>query len=240
MPKEEETVVEQAPAAVDPTSTSAEEEVTSPEVKPDVQEEPVQKEVVDNSKTQEQINNLNVALKKERESKKELMEKLNQTVETQERLKEALNPTQPEPEEIAGLTAEQVEEMLDRREQQRKEEEQKQAQVEKIKEEVKTLESKWDGTDGKPKYDDKKVLEWQETNGKLHLSPSEAFNEMSRADIIDYELKQRLAKKPDVQNVETPAGNQTREPQEKKPANTEDLRGAVLEAMEATSNENIN
>jgi len=240
MENENKVVQEAAAAAVDPTATPTAEVVTSPEVRMDAQPEPVQNNNVDFSKTQEQIDNLNKALRQERESKKELEARLNQTFETQERLKEALNPKQPEVQEVSNLTAEQVEEMLDRREQQRQEEQQKQTQVEKIKQEVKTLEEQWNGEAGKPRYDDKKVLDWQEANNKLHLSPGEAFNEMSRAEIIDYEIKQRLNKKPEVQNVETPGGSPSREPQAVKPKNTEDLRSAILEAMSASSDENIN
>ncbi len=63
---------------------------------------------------------------------------------------------------------------------------------------------------------------------------------MSRDSIIDWEIKNRMANKPQVQNVETPGGTVAeRAPQETTP-NTEDLRSAVLEAMNIADSDTNN
>ena len=246
----ETTVVPEAPAAVEPTTTPAEEIVPSQEVKTEVQptvEEPVVAQVdnVDNAKMQDQINNLNTALKQERESSKvkseEFKDQLAGSKETIDKLKNVFSPEVAKEEVTEAVSMDKITALLDERENKKREDDAREKQAKKIKEEVTELETEWSGAEGKPKYDDKKVLDWQDANRKLHLSPKEAFNEMNRDTIMDWEIKNRLNKKPEVQNVETPAGTPvSREPVEMKPKSTEDLRSAVLEAMDAASDENIN
>lgn len=241
---ENETTVVETPE-VDVESTTTQEEVTSPEVKtevptPEATPEPVQKED-SSAKMQSQVENLNTALKQEREARKAQEAALAESKETIDKLKNVFTPEQPEETQESNVTMDQIESLLDKRDESRREETQKETQAQTIKKEIGELEKEWDGADGKPKYEDKKVLQWQEDNSKLHLSPREAFNEMSRDTIIDYEIKARMAKKPDIQNVETPGGTPTtREPQEKTPSNTTDLRGAIFEAMDNVADENIN
>jgi hypothetical protein len=246
--KDEKTAVGTEDVPVAPAAT--EEEVSSPEVKedvqipeetPDVSTEQVQTENVDLAKTQAQLDNIKIALKQERETRKAQEAALAESKETIDKLKNVFVPEQPEEQEQESLTMSQIEEMLDRREARQQEEAQKQTQQEAIKQEVSRLEAEWNGENGKPKYEDKKVLQWQEDNNKLHLSPSEAFNEMSRDSIIDWEIKNRLNKKPEVQNVETPAGVvTTREPEPNTPKTTADIRNAVIEAMSNASTDNTN
>ena len=252
MDTQDETTVVETPAGAgsEPTTDITPENVPSTEVKPNAPVEtvdttvtPARTEDGSTAKMQTQIDNLNTALKQERESgktaSKELADKLSQSQETIDKLKNVFSPEQVEEKTEEGLTTAQLEELLDRRDAKKREEDQKEIQSKTIKEEVSSLEKEWDGEDGKPKYDDKKVLEWQEQNSKMHLSPREAFNEMGRDTIIDWEIKNRMAKKPEVQTVETPGGTPTtREPESKTPKNTEDLRSAVMEAM--SSNEQLN
>lgn len=233
---------------VTPTTVTPE-TVSSPEVNRDAQSqertpESVQKNIADISKMQEQIDNLNAALRQERESGKamsaELKEKLERSEETISKLKSVFSPEQPVEESVPEiLTLSQVEEMLERREREKIEESKKKTQAEIIQAEIKELETEWNGQDGKPLYDDKKVLEWQEANNKLHLTPREAFNIMSRDSIVDWEIKNRMSKKPPVHEAERPGAVPTgREPQERVPENASDLRSAVLEAMENASFDN--
>jgi len=231
--KKEEAVVEK-PEGAGAESTPAEtpEVVASPEVKPEVQE--VEPEVkVDPAKLQEQVENLNKALKQEREASKktaqELKEELERSRETIDKLKDVFSPEQPKEVEPEVVTIDQVESLLEQRERQREEEAQREAQMQAIKKEVSQLEKEWDGTKGKPKYDDAAIVKWQEENDKLYLSPREAFNEMNRDAIINWEIQNRMENKPEVKNVETPGGMPvSREP------------SAVLEAMEIASGENTN
>jgi len=239
--KKDEVVEKAAGADVDPTPTPTPEEVPSPEVKV---EAPVAEKVVDVTKLESQVENLNTALRQEREANKlaakEWEEKIGQSQETIDKLKNVFSPEAPEDPEVEGVTMDQIESLLDSRDEERKAEQKRAEQQKVIKSEVSKLEDTWDGSEGKPKYEDKQVLEWQEQNSKLHLSPSEAFNEMNRDAIIDWEIKNRMSQKPKVQNVETPGGiPSTREPEETIPKTSKDLRNAVLEAMEITSDENI-
>jgi len=241
-------VVPEAPAAVEPTTTPAEEIVTSQEVKTEVpvaEVAPVQDNVVDMAKMQEQISNLNTALKQERDTgkveSKELKEELARSKETIDKLKNVFSPEVAVEEVNETLSIDKITALLDERDNKKKEDESRETQAQKIKAEVSDLEKEWNGAEGKPKYEDEKVLDWQENNQKLYLSPREAFNEMNRDTIIDWEIKNRLNKKPEVQSVETPGGSPTsREPIEMKPKTTEELRSAISEAMDAASDENIN
>lgn len=102
-----------------------------------------------------------------------------------------------------------------------------------IKSEIVDLSKEYDGTDGKPKYVDEEVLKWQQANDRLYLSPKEAFSQMKNKEIIDYQVKQRMAGSKPSQTVEQPAPSPgTHEPPEKKIQTDKDLRAAALEAME--------
>jgi hypothetical protein len=238
-----------AEASVPATETPAE-NVSSQEVKTEVPAEvkteaPVAN-AVDTAKLQEQVNNLNIALRQERESSKgsaetikALQEQLKSSSETLEKMKKVFSPepeqTQTQEQTPQFLTAEQLEAFLAKKEEEKLAEASKKDYAAKIASEVKSLETEWDGTDGKPMYDDNKVIEWQDANNKLHLTPSEAFYEMNRNAIIDWEIKKRLDNKPNVQNVErpgaSPAGREPATPG--KPKTESELREQVFAAIEA-------
>lgn len=226
-----------------PVETS--EQVSSPEVKV----EP--KSAVNVDKLQEQVNNLNIALKQEREAKKtdydavkRMEAELAEARGTISKLSEVFNPVQKEETQEAppaGLTLEQLESFWEQKEQEKTQKQKEQEQAAMIQNEIKDMETKWDGSGGKPKYDDSEVIAWQKANNKLYLTPRAAFFEMKHGDIVDYEVKQRLSGKPNVQNVETPGGVPTgREPKETGPMGEAETRNAVLEAMDAVLAENNN
>ena len=211
-----------------PVAVETPEDVSSPEVKveePIVEKpkvikseviEPKEPVVVD--KKEEQISNLNIALKEEREARKIEVE-ARKKIETEfnearpiiDRFKNFITPETPEnPETLETpkfLTQEEAETLWQEKEEARKQESFKEKQAEVIKTEITTLEKEWDGIEGKPKYSDEEVLKWQQDNSKLYLSPVEAFGQMKKTEIIDWEVKQRLAGKKPVENVEQPGSS---------------------------------
>jgi len=249
-----ETLLEQVNNAFDwgsdPAPEVKVEEVSSQEVK--VEEKPVETPVVDTTvvpekvpevsedKFSEQIKNLNTALKEEREARKAMEEKLSQTAsntDVVEKLKNVFMPQEVKeevPETPKFLTAEEVEEYLNKREEERINEKKQAEQKEALINEIKELESKWNWEDGAPKYDDNEVLEWQKSNGKLALSPSDAFLQMKREEILDYEIKKRMEGKPAPVTTEKPSGISTdHQPAPKKVSSPEELKAAIYEALES-------
>ena len=228
-------------------------EVSSPEVKteaetkdaPEVIAEgkPVVDKPVDVGKLQEQVNNLNIALKEARAEAKgkvdqakvqELEEKLSEREGFISRLQSAFEPPQAEaePAEPRYLTAEEAEALWQQKLEDQKQASFKEKQAEVIKTEIATLEKEWDGGDGKPKYEDEKVLKWQQENSKLYLSPAEAFTQMYKNEIVDWEVKQRLSGKRVVENVEKPGVSpDIHTPGETKPQTEDEIRNAVKEAL---------
>ena len=243
---EETTVVTPEGAGTESTTVETPEVVTPPGVIEEPREvTPVEASEKNVDEMQGQINNLNIALRQERETNKTsnqtLKEELESSRETIDKLKNVFSPEQQPEVQPENVSMDQIEDLLNQRDATRQEEKKKETQAEVIKKEVSVLEGEWNGENGKPKYDDKKVLSWQEENSKLYLSPKEAFNEMSRDSIIDWEIKNRLAKKPEVKNVSIPGGTpEIREPVITQPKNDAELRSAVFEAMENVSDENIN
>lgn len=246
MPEEAKEVVETNPGTGAEPTTASTEEVTSPEVKVEQPTSVVENE--ETAKMQDQINNLNIALKQERDSKKTdnekvkaLEEKLEESQETITKLRDVFSPEQPvvEDEPKVGFTQEQLEDFWRQKEDEREAKSKEQKQAEMIRSEITEMETAWNGQDGKPKYDDAEVIEWQKANGKLHLTPKAAFYEKHHSDIVDYEVKQRLVKKPTVENVEQPGAMPAgREPQVTKPKTELETRQAVLEAMDTVVADN--
>lgn len=189
---------------------------------------------------QEQVNNLNIALKKQREEGKAESEsqkaELAESKALLDRLKGAFNPEpeeEPEPEETKYMTPAQAEAFWAQKENERAQKEEEQKRTSAIKSEIADLEKKWDGVDGKPKYDDSKVLEWQKANEKLYLSPNEAFNAMNSKEMVDWEVKQRLAGKTPTEEVETPSPVPgEHEPKETLPQTEQETRAAIVEAID--------
>lgn len=212
--------------------------VETPEVETPVVPETVVK--VSEDKYSEQIKNLNTALKEEREARKAMEDKLSQAAsntDVVEKLKNVFAPPveeQPEPETPKFLTAEEVEEYLNKREEERLNEKKLAESKEALITEIKELESKWNWENWSPKYDDNEVLEWQKNNGKLALSPSDAFLQMKREEILDYEIKKRMEGKPQPTTSEKPSGISTEhQPEPKKVSSDAELKAAIYEALES-------
>jgi len=248
-----------------PSDAVAPEEVSSTDVKPNQPGEskvvnpvetptPAPVEAPKDGKTAEelqgQIDNLNTALKEERETKKasseesnkkieELENSLNANKETIDKLQNVFSPTEETPAEEKTLTETQVKDMIQKSNEERQEEEQQKSKQEVIKKEIVEMEKEWDGTSGKPKYNDGEMIQWQKDKELLYLTPKQAFNERFHNEIIDYEAKKRMDKPNSVQNVETPSpveGDHV--PAEGQMPKTDmELRKQVMEAMEAEETE---
>ena len=239
-------VPEVKPAEGGGESSTPKENAPSPEVKPEpVAPVPTPAPEVKPAKTAEevqiQVDNLNVALKQERESSKvnqskvqELENQLKQSQETIGKLKNVFAPEEtPEETPPAALTKEQLEEFWKEKSEEEQQKKVEEKRTELIQSEIKELSEKWDGKEGKPKYDDNEILQWQKENQKLYLSPKEAFRLKYDSELIDYEAKQRLSGKTPVQNVEQPSAQPGDHiPEEVKPKTEAETRAAVLEAME--------
>ena len=225
-----------------PATVETPEKVSSPEVKTEEPKVETPKEPVDVNKLQEQVNNLNVALKEARNEAKgkvdqskveELETRLAERENVISRLQNVFAPEKPaEPEVPKYLTQEEAENLWKQKQEEAQQTTFKEKQAEIIKNEIKTLENEWNGINGKPKYVDEDVLKWQQVNSKLYLSPVEAFNQMKNADIIDWEVKQRLAGKKPVENVEQPGVSpDIHTPVEVKPKTDKELRDTIREAI---------
>ncbi|MFA5071901.1 MAG: hypothetical protein WC938_03540 [Candidatus Paceibacterota bacterium] len=240
-------VKEEVKAAIDAaageSSVPAEVVSAAPAVK-----EPVIEPVVpiidkDPSELRKQIDNLNTALKTERESSKsklgELTKKLDESVAVLDRFKNVFVPeVKEEPKEAIYATQEDVERAVEKKLQSLKEEESQNQKVLEYKQEIKTLETEWDGKDGKPSYNDQEVLEWQRSNDKLVLSPRDAFLQMKHNEIIDYEVKQRLNGVKPAIDVERPSSvGGDHQPDNSKIDPNMDTRDAIRQAIEEASKE---
>ena len=217
---------------------------TTPEV---VVDQKAPEATVDINKLQSQIENLNTALRQERESKRtdsekvqSLESKLAESQETIDKLRNVFAPKEEtptaEPTTPQFLTQEQLDSYMEQKTSEKLAAEEQAKKVEAVQLEIKTLESEWNGENGKPKYDDEAVLQWQKDNGKLYLSPAEAFSIMKKTDIIDWEINQRLAGKNPTPSQEKPTsvrGEHT--PTENTPQTPQELRQAVLDAMDSIS-----
>ena len=251
-PKDEssadEVKTEEKPAEETPEPEKEPEKAEEPEKEPEPEPEPEKEpepqkpaEPVNVEKLQSQVENLNIALKKERDEGKNKNEALEKKLEDATamlaRLKGAFAPEpepepEPTPEQQQYMTPQQVEEMLERREAERTQKQEEEQRLAAINADVKEQTTKWDGKDGKPKYSDPEVLAWQKENDRLYLSPSEAFAIMKSKEILDWEVKQRLSKQKPTQDVESPSITPgEHEPGEITPKTEAETRNAVLEAM---------
>ena len=219
----------------------APEKVPSPEVKVEAPKEPI---VVD--KKEEQINNLNAALKEEREqrkieseARKKIESEFNEAKPMLDRFKKFVEPEKEEAEEKPQfLTKEEAEALWQQKLDEQKQMTFKEKQAEVIKSEIATLEKEFDGSNGKPKYLDEEVLKWQQANSKLYLTPMEAFTQMKKKEIIDWEVNQRLSGKKKVENVEQPGVSpDVHTPSETTPKTDQELRKQIEEAVNAVDAE---
>lgn len=181
-----------------------------------------------------QIKNLNKAIAIEREEKAKLREDLESVKPFVEKMKTAFTPEQEaeEVEEPRPMTQDELEEWYKNKEAEKQKESEEKQLKDTIDKQVKDMAEKWDGKDGKPKYDDQEVIQWQRDNNKLYLMPEEAFTLMKRDDIIDWETKQVMskAKKP-VSSERSSGGSTQHTPDSVKPSSDQEIKNAALEAM---------
>jgi hypothetical protein len=221
---------------------------TTPAVEPKVETTPdVSKDDIIN-KQQEHINGLTTGLGQARDDIKEYKKKqgeleaiIGKDRETISKLEKVFTPPEPEtpPEEVKGMTEEEVSAFWEKKDAERKKAEEKEKRAESIKAEIVEATKKWNGQDGKPLYKDEEVMAWQEENNKMYLRPEEAFREMKHADIIDYEVKQRMMSgnkpAPDAEQPSSqPAGH---EGKETLPKTDQEVKAAALDAMNAAAAE---
>lgn len=221
-------------------SSTPAENVSSPEVKPVASEVNNAAQPVDVNKDKGQIENLNIALKQERESRRisdekiaHLESQLQESSQVIDKFKSLFsNKEESQEENPQYMTQEQIDEYVEKKFEEKSKKEVEQKQAEFIKQEVQQLEKEYDGKDGKPKYNDEEVLSWQKVNNKLYLSPREAFLAKEKDAIIDWEVKQRLAGRKPANDVEKPGGTEiVHSPQENIPKTESEVRSAILEAM---------
>ena len=193
-------------AAAEEPSTPAENEPSIPEVK-----EEVEKVDVVPNKLEEQVKNLNIALKQEREESKrklgELSEELKKSSDFVARFQDVVNPKkqEEEPEAPSYATKDDIDLAVEAKLQAIKEEQLQNQKISEYKQEIKNLETEWNGEEGKPKYDDEEVLNWQRENERTYLTPRDAFYQMRHAEILDYEVKKRLSSANPAIEVEKPS-----------------------------------
>lgn len=228
---------------------AAEPSIAAPVVNTEVKEVPKEPQPVnvDPVKLQEQISNLNTALAQERDLKKQdkekiaqLEQKIQESSGLMDRMKNVFIPEEHEPEPIIpnALTKEELLQILDEREQDKQQKTEEQKRSELIQNEIKELESVYNGKDGGLKYEDQEVLQWQKDNNKLYLTPKEAFSIMRHNEIIDFKVKEVLNGRKPVENVETPNGSPVQhEPAEVLPKNDQEMHKAILEAIENADKE---
>lgn len=228
------------PVVTAPTNTD--EVVTSPEVKPEVTPvvepvvpTPVSEKVVDVDKINEQLTNLNKALSIERDEKKALREEIESNKAFYDKMKNVFVPEVPAEVTPAIWEQDKFEEWYAQKEQVKLEENKTKEIQDKITSQIDTLSKEWDGSEGKPKYDDAEVYKWQKDNGKTHLLPDEAFFLMKRDDLLDWKSKQVIEKAKTWITSEKPSGVSTEHtPSITKPKTDQELREAALEAMSST------
>ncbi len=211
------------------------------EVEPEPEKKPkVEKSKTKQEKLEEQISNLNIAIKNEREGKREDSEKITALQEELDEKNSLITDLKNKPEELkleedyTGLTAQQVEEIFERKSAEKEKSDLTDKQAANVKKEIEELSIEFDGKDGKPLYEDAEVFKWQKEQNKLYLSPKEAFNAMKQNELIDWEVKQRLAGKKTTKKVEKPsATKEVHEPVKKSegPIDDTDMSKMVSEAI---------
>ena len=189
----------------------------------------------DVSKYKEELNNLKIALRQERDESsrkvKALEDQLNAVSPVIDKIKGVFVPPQPIEEKKEYLTAEQLLQILDQKENEKRIEAAKLDGQAKIQNEIREVSAEWDGENGKPKYDDAEVLEWQSKNGKLNLTPRAAFLEMKLNDIIDWKVKS--ASGTPAPAVVTPGSGGERVPADKNTITPENILDAVKAELNA-------
>ena len=211
MPKEEITTVEEVvDNDVESVATEISEDETLQEVEPDettdeaVEEvETVVEETKDESKLEEQISNLNTALRNERESKREDAEKRDAL---QARIDE-LSAVEEEVKTEADteMSVSDIEAIVEARLAEKDNQQLVTQQAQTAQKQIKELVAEYDGKDGKPLYDDGEVFKWQVDNNLKNLTPKDAFDVMKRKELVEYEVTKRLAGKKVIPKVVKPS-----------------------------------
>jgi DNA gyrase/topoisomerase IV subunit A len=195
--------------------------------------------VKDVSKYEEELNNLKIALRQERDDKtktiKALEDQLNEVKPVLDKMRGVFVPPQPIEEKKEYLTAEQLLQILEQKENEKKIEASKLDGQAKIQKEVKEMSSEWNGESGKPKYDDAEVLAWQSKEGKLNLTPRAAFYEMKLNDIVDWKVKSATSNPAPA--VVAPGGGGERVPSDPNKITPENILDAVKAELNAALTE---
>lgn len=191
-----------------------------------------------NKKLEEQVGNLNIALRQTREENAKVIKNLEEQLAANKGVTDKLAsvfapPTANVEPEKTGLTEDALLRILDEREAQKVNAEKIDKRKQLIATEVSTLEKEWDGKDGRPVYNDSEVWKWQQDNDKTNLTPKAAFLEMKINDILDWNKKTPSSPAPVV--VTPGSGGARVEGEGEVPtyANPAERRSAVAAAIQA-------
>jgi hypothetical protein len=189
----------------------------------------------DVKKLEEQYNNLQIALRQEREESakkvKTLEDQLSAALPILDKMKGVFVPPQQQEEKKEYLTAEQLLQILEQKEQEKAQERARQDYRAAIDKEIQDLTTEWNGENGKPKYDDGEVLDWQEKNRKLNLTPKAAFLEYKLNEILDWKIKSTT--KTEAPVVTTPGSGGERVPSDPNKITSENVFDAVKAELQA-------
>jgi len=141
---------------------------------------------------------------------------------------------------VQGIIQQEIEKGIEQRHQQesnqKKEDEKKQFQDNLVKE-VKNLENDLNGSDGRPKYSDAEILQWQKENKKLYLTPREAYESKYRNELFEWEVQKRLKNKagdpPKPTSTSTPPSKNDTGEKTSLPTDVHVRRKAMLDALQA-------
>jgi len=95
---------------------------------------------------------------------------------------------------------------------------------------IETLETEFDGTDGRPKFDKKAVLKY----GMEHqlFNPRTAYKEMHEAELDEWKIKNAMTKPRPSTFSEKRGGIGSKQPEPKTPTNFKEATAAALEQIE--------
>lgn len=133
-------------------------------------------------------------------------------------------------EAVVAIMEPEIEKRLDDRFQQFT---QTQRQTEEIKRSFERLEQKWDGSDGKPKFDsqdDKQsIINYMQKEGKV-FDPEIAYEQLHKDEINDWRVKQALRKSSGGRKTEKTGGGEQK-PKRKTPKTLSEASEATLERL---------
>lgn len=241
MPEEQEVKMDVTPAPAGGEAPAPKEEVTPAGVNGGESAQPAG----DPKKADEIVNNLQSALKEERSFRQQdrtkidnLQKQLEEALDFQKKMSSVFNP---EPEPAAApeyMTKEEAERLWQEKQEEMKRQTFEESQQNRIKDEIRELQKDYDGKDGRLKYDDTEVLQWQKDNNKLFLSPKEAFSIMKQKEIVDFQVKQALSGKKKVEDVERPSATPGfHDPKDIKPSTDQEVKQAIAEAIKTAGAE---